>query len=349
MCGRFALPLVSIPDKSQSRMDELTNPVKNNEQLLQQFNAIDIPLGQDQGSFGSTEDDPHNTPSYNRIYNPSYNFAPTQLAPIYTNHRFITYNTWGLTTSHDSSMKFSTFNARKEKVQSHDSRLWNSVLQHRCVVPISGYFEWKTNQQNPKRKTPYYISRGDPNDLMFLLGFYNKHESKTKSGKESMGSFTVLTRPSEGSIAWLHDRIPMMVKPLSKEWNDWLNPDLKFSNELLDFTNYEEGLSCYQVSDLVGSTKNNGEFLIKEVKQVRGLNDWIKKSTVKIETGPHLPSDIKQETKREISVGKTIPKDASTRNSVKSSFKVKKEPIHTRRQARSITDMLTSKQVKHHE
>lgn len=285
----------------------------------------------------------------NSSYNSSYNFAPTQIAPIYTNHHLVSYNSWGLTTSYlDSRTSYRTFNARKEKVKSHHSPLWNAVLQYRCVVPITGYYEWLTDPKVPKKKTPYYVTREDPNELMFLLGFYNHYESTTKQGKESKGTFTILTRPSEGKLTWLHARIPMMIKPHSKEWNDWLNPDLKFDDKFLEFDNYEDGIKWYEVSSLVGNVRNNGEELTKEVKKERGINQWL---------GNHDDGSLKYVKEEDNSTQEK--KDSSDDNEptfkksiVKSepiSFRVKKETHHrisNDSKKRSITDMLTSKQIK---
>jgi putative SOS response-associated peptidase YedK len=78
---------------------------------------------------------------------PNFNMSPTHSVPIVRTtdgtREFDTMH-WGLVPewSPDFAMKFSTINARSEGV--FESRLYKkAILQRRCIVPVSGFFEWK--------------------------------------------------------------------------------------------------------------------------------------------------------------------------------------------------------------
>lgn len=88
-------------------------------------------------------------------YTPAYNIAPTTLQPVIrqsreTDAREIVPMRWGLV-GHNSAgpdPKRSTFNARSESVEK--SPLWRSPFQrHRCLVPLSGFYEWKNRNAVP--------------------------------------------------------------------------------------------------------------------------------------------------------------------------------------------------------
>jgi putative SOS response-associated peptidase YedK len=82
---------------------------------------------------------------------PNYDMSPTQIAPtvrLMDGARDIDTTTWGLIPewSPEFKMKFSTINARSEGV--FESRPYKKpILQRRCIIPVSGFFEWKKGGQ----------------------------------------------------------------------------------------------------------------------------------------------------------------------------------------------------------
>ena len=96
-------------------------------------------------------------------YAPGYNIAPTTTQPVLsqqrdTGLRELVPMRWGLVgfgaVGMDSTR--STFNARAEGLER--SSLWNRPLhRHRCIIPISGYYEWK----KPER-TAFRFDLGKP-------------------------------------------------------------------------------------------------------------------------------------------------------------------------------------------
>src|SRR5262249_35308296 len=101
-------------------------------------------------------------------FTPVYNLCPTQntvvLRTVDGEHHFEEMR-WQLVPNHEPAFttKLSTINAKSETV--FESRLFGElVLRQRCVVPLSGFFEWKIDGQ---RKRPFKIHL--QNDSMMSL------------------------------------------------------------------------------------------------------------------------------------------------------------------------------------
>lgn len=155
------------------------------------------------------------------------------------------------------------FNCRKDTLAKSQS-VWTQSRQSRCVVPMQGYFEWHRND-----KTPYFV-HSKSSKLIYFAGLYSHNDHFGKK----MSTFAIVTGPAEpsdkGDLSWLHLRKPLMLKPGTKEWNDWLNPGKKWGNDVLEDLKVDsdiwEDLTAYTVSKDVGKTSSRGEYLIEEVK-----------------------------------------------------------------------------------
>lgn len=193
----------------------------------------------------------------------SYNVAPTQEAPVYTAEHELKYMKWGLVPhwarDMSSAQQYKTFNARKENLSS--SKMWTAPCNHnRCVVPITGYYEW---QNKGKTKIPYYLTRKDRR-IMFLAGMYDCVKSK------EFFSYTIITGPAPPNMQWLHFRMPVVLEPNTKQWDEWLNPSKTdwTQKELADALKTEcdeNTLEWWRVNTDVGKVTNNGEYLIEPV------------------------------------------------------------------------------------
>ncbi|CAI4048319.1 hypothetical protein SKDZ_13G2400 [Saccharomyces kudriavzevii ZP591] len=196
------------------------------------------------------------------IFKASYNVSPTNYSAVYrADTKAIQFMRWGLVpfwTKDSSQFKtYRTFNARLENLQ--QSKMWMRPCEKkRCAVLMSGYFEWKTVG---KKKTPYFISRRDGR-LMFVAGMYDYVE------KEDLYTFTIITAQGPKELKWLHERMPCVLEPGSKSWDEWMDVDKTewSTEELVKLLNpgYDESkLQFYQVTDDVGKTTNTGERLIR--------------------------------------------------------------------------------------
>lgn len=169
------------------------------------------------------------------------------------------------------------FNCRKETLSQSQS-VWTAPRKtSRCVVPILGYFEWLKTKND---KVPYFIYSKDA-PVMFLAGLYshNHNYNNTELVPDTakyFSSFAIVTGPSEGTgsndMTWLHSRKPIALKPNSKEWFEWLQPDGTWNQKLLDGLNTDtnpayDSFTAHVVSKSVGNPYNKGPEIIAEEKE----------------------------------------------------------------------------------
>src|SRR5678816_1028119 len=112
-------------------------------------------------------------------FSPTYNLGPTDDSPVLRSvlgQRQFDRMRWQLVPAAESafSTKLSTINARSETV--FDSRLYKDlVLRQRCIVPLSGFFEWK---RAGEVKRPFKIFlRDEP--IMSVAGIWETWRSKS--------------------------------------------------------------------------------------------------------------------------------------------------------------------------
>lgn len=218
----------------------------------------------------------------------SYNVAPTTSGAVYrAKDNVLKYMKWGLVphwTKNVSEFKtYRTFNARLENLQ--ESRMWIQCCNNkRCVVPVSGYYEWKTTG---KTKIPYYVTRRD-DKLLFLAGMYDYLEN------DDLWTYTIITAVAPKELSWLHNRMPVVLEPGSAAWEMWMDSGKtewtqKELNDRLAATYDDEVMQVYQVSTDVGKVTKNEKYLIKPI-----LKEDRDKVNVKVEEG-RGSTDVKKE------------------------------------------------------
>lgn len=214
-------------------------------------------------------------------WEPEFNIAPTSWAPIVVQpqdepkERLVTPGRWGLLPpwTKDPNDRAPLFNARSETVAEKRS-FADSYAKRRCLVPASGYFEWLTDG---RKKSPHYVTSAAGNSLAMagIYAWWKKDET------EWWPTFAVLTAAAPPSLAWLHDRVPVMVSP--EAWGAWLNEltppeeieSIVVSSESLIDTQLSSGaLVTYPVSPLVGNARNHGKHLIERLEDA-GVEDGL--------------------------------------------------------------------------
>ncbi len=84
---------------------------------------------------------------------------------------------------------------------------------HRCVIPASAYFEWEHDKKNKAGQK--YAVRPEEKGLTWLAGLYRM--------ENDLPAFVVLTRSADERIAWMHDRMPVML--LKEDVSNWIRPE----------------------------------------------------------------------------------------------------------------------------
>ena len=113
----------------------------------------------------------------------------------------------------------------------------DGMRQRRCAVPATNYFEW---ERTGRARTKYAIRPAD-GQLFYMAGIY-----RIESGRPV---FSILTREPAESIAFIHDRMPVILpRDLVR---DWINPKYRageiLSHAVLDLS-HEKAQEAGQIS-----------------------------------------------------------------------------------------------------
>lgn len=195
---------------------------------------------------------------------PRYNIAPA--TPILTvrdgeNGRAGTMMRWGLIPkwANDNKKLPLLFNARAETILSKP--LFKASIRHRrCIIPASGFFEWK-QLADGKTKQLFYISAKNDNPLS-LGGIWETNKSTDGAITESC---SIITTDSTPFLQDIHNRMPLILP--AEAWDTWLSPSTLPDDALLPYLKPStEPLQYWAVSSAVGSIANQGEELIQAVR-----------------------------------------------------------------------------------
>jgi putative SOS response-associated peptidase YedK len=117
-------------------------------------------------------------------------------------------------------------NARTETAAGKPS-FRDSWARRRCAIPASRYFEWEHSSGPGGRRTvgAKYAIRPAGAAMFWLCGLYRM--------EDGLPVFAVLTRAAVPALAWLHDRMPLILP--GERIGDWLHPSTR-PEDLLEFT-----------------------------------------------------------------------------------------------------------------
>lgn len=135
--------------------------------------------------------------------------APTDTAPVLANSRSLAVTAfamkWGYTTA-DGSL---VFNARSESA-GQKPLFRDGMARRRCLVPAAHYFEW----EKAGRQRIRYAIRPAGARMLYMAGIYRF--------EGSVPVFSILTREPADSIAFIHNRMPVILP--GDMIRDWLDP-----------------------------------------------------------------------------------------------------------------------------
>lgn len=188
-------------------------------------------------------------------YAARYNIAPTQpvMAVIGSANKKFDFFKWGLVPSwaKDPNIGAKMINARSEGITEKPS--YRGPFKYkRCLVPASGFFEWKASE-NGRRKTPYYFHTVD--DKPFgIAGLWD--EWLGPDGSE-LRSLTLITTEPNDTTRPYHDRMPVILS--QNDFEKWLYTPPERSAGLVELLKplSSSTLDVYEVSDLVNSPAND--------------------------------------------------------------------------------------------
>jgi putative SOS response-associated peptidase YedK len=159
---------------------------------------------------------------------------------------------WTRSLSDANSIRFKTFNARAESIETKPS-FSSSFKSRRCIIPVKGFFEW---QHVGKTKIPWYISHTG-NEIMSLAGLYDEWIENTTG--ELLNTFTIITTDANEMMAEIHNSAKRMPAILDKNGESlWMNLTASQEDVLgLLKPSLPEILTAHTISPLVNDRSAN--------------------------------------------------------------------------------------------
>jgi putative SOS response-associated peptidase YedK len=200
-------------------------------------------------------------------WTPRYNIAPTQ--PIVAirqaaDGREAVMMRWGLIPHWASAPAGPpNINARSETI-STKPMFRDAFAKRRCLIPASGFYEWK--QTGRKQKEPYHVQLkgGRPCAFAGLWDHWGHGDGRIES-------CTIITTDANDLLRPLHDRMPVFLH--KADYATWLDPDNDDPDELqsLLVPFPSEEMEAYPVSSVVNNAKNETPECIEPAENQRTL------------------------------------------------------------------------------
>jgi putative SOS response-associated peptidase YedK len=200
---------------------------------------------------------------------PLFNVAPTTQVPVIVQApdgaQEIQGARWGLIPSwwQKDTPPPLTFNARAEEAATKP--MWrDSFKTSRCLMPALGWYEWNPDQPLPaksgrQRGQPYFISCPGTE----AIAFAGLRAVWPRPGAAPVASCAVLTTKAAADIAFIHPRMPVVLKP--EHYRAWLDAATT-AGELQDILAAAQApFAARPVSPRVNSVRNDSPDLIERV------------------------------------------------------------------------------------
>ena len=189
----------------------------------------------------------------------NFNVSPTSSVYVVDEkgeNRKLRVASWGLVPrwAKDSSMQAKMINARSETAAEKPS-FRDSFKESRCIIPAIGWYEW---QRNETAKIPYFHTLADE-PFVSMAGLLSAW--KNPETEEWLFTCAILTRSAVDELAYIHDRMPVLVA--QNDFSQWLHGNESQAQAIIDKA--PPHVHAYKVSQLVNATRNNTESLLNPV------------------------------------------------------------------------------------
>jgi len=186
------------------------------------------------------------------LYEPNYNVTPGLSAPVIIKKspNSCELMDWGFVPDWMEEAKFKTINARDDSLDKNFYK--GAFAQNRCLVPASGFYEWKKIELDGKEtKIPYFIRLKEV-ELFGLAGIFGEQR------------FAIITTKPNSVMAKIHNRMPVIIEVKDEEV--WLNreSEIEVVKNLVQPIEPSK-MTGWRVSRAVNDPKNNNKNLIEKV------------------------------------------------------------------------------------
>lgn len=132
---------------------------------------------------------------------------PSQMAPVIVNTPdgwTVKAMKWGFPRAGGGGL---VINSRSEKADV-TPMFSRAVRERRCLVPMSGFFEWRRTPSGGKTKDKFAFSLAD-GKAMFLAGVYGSFGGGAQAG--GYDGFAILTQDADEQMQPYHHRMPVIL------------------------------------------------------------------------------------------------------------------------------------------
>ncbi|NTW51404.1 MAG: SOS response-associated peptidase [Chlorobiaceae bacterium] len=158
---------------------------------------------------------------------------------------------WGLIPHWATQMpKIRPFNARSDSLAAKPY-FRHMLNRHHCIIPASGFYEWKSVAEGEKE--PWYIHRRDGEPMAFA-GLWDQWQPPGPPSSALIVSCTIITTQSNREMKPVHNRMPAILE--QDEWKGWLESGNPAAIDLLN-ADRDGALDLYPVSTRVNNPENN--------------------------------------------------------------------------------------------
>lgn len=129
------------------------------------------------------------------------------------------FSNWGLIPhwAKDEEIRKNTLNAKLETIETVAS--FKNITEQRCILPVTGFYEWKWLDSKGRRKEKYMIQL-EHQPVFGLAGLFSIW-TNPKDGRK-VNSFSLLTTTANDIMAEIHNikkRMPLIMNvQQSKQW-----------------------------------------------------------------------------------------------------------------------------------
>ena len=167
---------------------------------------------------------------------------------------------WGLVPAWADDLKIANklALARVETVATTRS-FRDAVRNRRCLVVVSGFFEWR--REGKRASQPFFVRRSDGAPFA-LAAMWERWISRDG---EVIESCAIITQPSRHPVDAIHDRMPLVLE--RETWGRWLDPSPADPHELTALLEPRTpALVAYAVSPRVNDPRHDDPECLQPAK-----------------------------------------------------------------------------------
>ena len=169
----------------------------------------------------------HSGPQYhiNAYAFPRYPILTRQQPADFQGFRWGLIPHWVKSKTDADKLRLQTVNARSETIYEKPSYRQAAGRGQRCLIPVTGFFEWHTDERNAKKlKYPFYISTTDQ-PIASIAGLWDNWADPDTG--EVLTTFSLLTTDANPLLAAIHNTKKRQPCVLTRDQEHaWLHENL---------------------------------------------------------------------------------------------------------------------------